>query len=189
MHANLRHRPSRHLLAAGLAACAMLTACAANYSPTPAMVVPATATGQQLDALFVQRALQGQMFAVAASQLAIEKNVNPATQQYASLILENLRANGGVPPQLAQQLNLIAAPSALPAEEQKLAELRRAEGPDFDRMFASYVGVALPTEMAALYDQAATMAADQAVKDFAQSRTEIMRSQLRAGQALYERMY
>lgn len=187
--ASLPFRPG--FLIAGMAACAMLTACAnspmssqgSSQANAGTTMQTNTADSRQ-DTAFLTRAMQSDMLEISASQLALKRAGNEQVRQFAQRMVQDHTANSAELKQLAANKGMTSQPSMLPADTAKLQKLQNAQGTAFDRLYAEMIGVQAHTEAVALFEQQAAQGTDMDLRAFAAQKLPTLQHHLQMGQAL-----
>jgi putative membrane protein len=151
-------------LASAAAIGALMSACAMLPSQ---MAVPASASGPDLDALFVSRAAQTDVMEITASRMALQRATRPEVRQYAqSMISDHTRTSAELQ-QIASQISMPVDARPTEMDEKKMTALSAAQGEAFDKAYVMVVGVQAHTEAVTLFKQEASKGSNPALVSFA----------------------
>jgi len=161
------------LVAVGLALCA----CHSDHS-TRSEEPPSTRSAASLnetnsrsfstsDRDFIDEAMQGGMFEVESSRLALEKNASAANRSFANMMIEDhTKANESLEKIVHEKGGTVPI-TLSPDMQDKLDELRQASGAAFDHTYHD-MQVKAHDEAIALFEREARDADDADLKSFAQ---------------------
>ena len=118
------------------------------------------------DQHFVEKASIGGLFEVESSRLALEQRTSDETRKFARMMIEDHGKTNQELSSLARQKNLRASATLDDKHQEKLDELRRLEGAEFDRKYRQ-CQIKAHDEAIALFERAERECKDSELKAFA----------------------
>jgi putative membrane protein len=170
-----RHQESRTPNTTNPATPVPSTAMPPATSSAPAASGAATAAAKD-PAAFVDKAGRAGAFEVEASKLAQQKATSGDVKSFANRMVDDHTRAANELKQAAGGLTVPAEPSA--DQRAKIDALKGKSGADFDRSYASEVGVAAHEEAVALFEDYARNGTDASLKAFADKTVPTLREHL-----------
>lgn len=163
--------------AAGTPATTSASTSAMPPSTASAPTASGAATTAAMDAAtFVDKAGRSGAFEVEASKLAQTAGSAPDVRNFANRMVDD---HTHAAAELKQAAGTIAVPNEPSADQRaKIDALKGRSGADFDRQYASEVGVSAHEEAVALFDDYATNGTDTTLKAFAAKTLPTLREHL-----------
>lgn len=127
------------------------------------------------DQYFVEQASQGGLFEVESSRLALEQRSSQTTCEFARMMIDDHGKTSHELATLARRKDLRASSSVDALHQEKLDELRRIEGAEFDTKYRQ-CQIKAHDEAIALFERAARDCRDSALKAFAQRTLPTLRT-------------
>ena len=148
----------------------------ASTAQSPSSSDASTAAAATDPATFVDKAGRAGAFEVEASKLAQTAGTSPDVKNFANRMVDDHTHAAAELKQAAGTLTVPGEPSA--DQRAKLDALKGRTGADFDRQYASEVGVAAHEEAVALFDDYAKNGTDAGLKAFATKTLPTLREHL-----------
>jgi putative membrane protein len=185
---------------AALAACSTQRVATIPVAAPAVAVVPAPATTTVLGATapavtfttaeshFIAVAAGAGMYEVEAARLALSRASSPQVRSYAQMLLDQHTAANKELMALVSSKGHRVAPG-LPTElQQKISDLSRMNGADFDRDFVKMTGVQDHTATIAEFEKARASVGDRDLRAFIDKSLPVLRTHLQQAQDLAGRM-
>jgi putative membrane protein len=185
---------------AALAACSTQRVATIPVAAPAVAVVPAPATTTVLGATapavtfttaeshFIAVAAGAGMYEVEAARLALSRTSSPQVRSYAQMLLDQHTAANKELMALVSSKGHRVAPG-LPTElQQKISDLSRMNGADFDRDFVKMTGVQDHTATIAEFEKARASVGDRDLRAFIDKSLPVLRTHLQQAQDLAGRM-
>lgn len=185
---------------AALAACSTQRVATIPVAAPAVAVVPAPATTTVLGATapavtfttaeshFIAVAAGAGMYEVEAARLALSRASSPQVRSYAQMLLDQHTAANKELMALVSSKGHRVAPG-LPTElQQKISDLSRMNGTDFDRDFVKMTGVQDHTATIAEFEKARASVGDRDLRAFIDKSLPVLRTHLQQAQDLAGRM-
>ena len=136
------------------------------------------------DKKFFNDAAQAGMLEIEASKLAQDRATKADVKSFASMIVNDHTGADAQLKSLAADKG-VTLPTALTGKhKQTLDKLQKAQGAEFDKVYAATVGVAAHKEAVSLFDKTAKNAKDPDVKSFAAKTLPTLKQHLAQAQTL-----
>jgi len=158
-----------------------------SVSATAPSTSPVRSSIAEDDARFLVHAAMANGYAIDAARIAVQRATDRAVLAFAGMMLEE---HGSVQDELARRMARLgtAAPDRRdPTYGTLLGQLQAAADGDFDRAYIRQQDATL-RETVALFERAATAAAEPAVAQLAAALVPLLRQQLAMARALHERV-
>lgn len=190
LDANPFHRPLRVGALALAACCAFGLASAQTTSGDAGQTAPA-ATHQsgnmklaRGDVAFLNQASQNGNAEIEASKLALTKSADPQIKSFAQQMVDDHTKTGDVLKSLAASKGVQVSDRPSLAQSAKIKLLDSMSGANFDKRYASMIGVNAHRDTVKLFERASGMAKDADVKAFASTTLPALQHHLQMAQTL-----
>ncbi|MDB5775217.1 MAG: hypothetical protein JWP38_1350 [Herbaspirillum sp.] len=119
------------------------------------------------DKRFMTDAAEAGNAEINGSKLALEKSANPSVKDFAEMMVGDHTTASDELKKLAASKNVTLPDGPSAMQKAKIAVLGKLSGAQFDREYASVIGVSAHTDAVKLFQKASTGAQDADVKQFA----------------------
>lgn len=140
------------------------------------------------DKSFVEKAAQSGNAEVIAAKLAQQKSSNPAVKSFAETMVKDHSAAAAKLSSIASKKGVTVSEDDTGKYKGDLDKLAKLEGADFDKAFASRVGVSAHKDAVSLFDKESRKGTDGDLKSFAGATLPTLRHHLEMAQALEKKV-
>ena len=168
------------------AAHAQATGQAADKAATTAATTPVTGSAKlaRADAAFLRQAAQNGNAEIEASKLALTKTASPEVKTFARQMVDEHTKTGEALKSLALAKGVAVSDTPSLAQSAKIKLLDAMSGANFDKRYASTIGLTAHRNTVRLFQRAAGSAKDAEVKAFASTTLPALQHHLQMAQAL-----
>lgn len=181
------HGTANRFIATGAIALAtlfMAGGVVAQATPSTNATDPATKRVSRADAAFLKQAAQNGHAEVESSKLALEKAAHAQVRSFAQQMVDDHTKAGEELSALARSKGVEVSDEPSIVQKGKIKVLSTADGANFDRRYARWMGVAAHKDTIKLFRKAATGAEDPDVKAFAEKTLPTLEHHLQMAQEL-----
>ena len=140
------------------------------------------------DKSFVEKAVQSGNAEVIAAKLAQQKSSNPAVKSFAEMMSKDHSNAAAKLSSIATQKGVTVSEDDTGKYKSDLEKLSKLDGADFDKAFATKVGVSAHKDAVSLFEKESKSGADGDLKTFAGATLPTLQHHLEMAQALEKKV-
>lgn len=148
------------------------------------MATASTGAVAATDKQFFANAAQTDMLEIEASKLAVDRATNEQVKSFASMIVSDHTGTSGELKSMASAKGVTLPTELSGKHKATLEKLQKAQGAEFDRLYAQQIAVQAHRDAVTLYTNTAKNAKDPEVKGFAQKTLPALKQHLTQAQQI-----